>query len=166
MCPYYILNNNTVYYPPIKNYPVYEINLINYELSKCCNPVNLSYAQTQCFLQSYQQQRNACQEWRRDLLEKEVTIWYFYDSIYCAYSYSAIFLGKDWFKGYIEFIFSFVFERENCFVRSPSLSTAFFTSKHFIFERNVQLYQASIYTHKRWKQNCRDDVVEDWSFCK
>lgn len=44
MCPYYILNNNTVYYPPIKNYPVYEINLINYELSKCCNPVNLSYA--------------------------------------------------------------------------------------------------------------------------
>ena len=60
------------------------------------------------------------------------------------YSYEKI-KSKD-----IQNLFSVLYlKRKICFVRSPSLSTAFFTSKYFIFERNVQLYQASIYNNKR-----------------
>lgn len=69
MCPYCIGNNNAVYYPPIKHYAVYKSNLLtmnflNVVIHLIIICINLMFSL------SYQQERSACQEWRRDWRKK------------------------------------------------------------------------------------------------
>lgn len=67
--------------------------MVNYRILKCCNQV-ISYVICINLMLSlsYQQKRGTCQEWRRVLSGEKVPIWYYYDPIYCGYSYSNLYL--------------------------------------------------------------------------
>ena len=99
---------------------------------------------------SYQQERGICQECRSVLLGEKSqsgTTMTLYTEVIVTQIYTYEILKKV--KGYIAFIFSFVYEREKkSFVRSPILRLPFSHQSISFFERNVQLYQASIYNNK------------------